>query len=255
MIHLLPPRPSLHQADPDSLVSRFRTGDLLLFSGRGLPSDTIRLFTRSHWSHVGMLVCLPDYEEPLLLEATAFGDAADVRTGKATAGVVLVPARTRIREYRGEVAWRERQGEPLSLSGQRRVARLVRHFSYRPYKHFMQALLRDVVTGFRLRPDLSGVFCSELVAECYRRLGWLPRHERASHFVPGTFGSDALQLVNGKMAPPVLLKAEEERRPQTALAELKRQPWRELKASAAYALGMSPTGHQSAAHGTPPLPR
>lgn len=237
VIRLLPQRPPLSQADPEGLVTRFRTGDLLLFAGRGLPSDTIRLFTRSHWSHVGMVVCLPDYDEPLLLEATADGDAPDIRTGAPMPGVALVPVRHKIDGYGGDVAWRARQGAPLSPARERMVARMVRHFSHRPYKNFMQALMRDLVTGFQLRPDLSGVFCSELVAEVYRRLGWLPRRDRSSGYVPGHFGSRRLQLLDGQMAPPVLLKSASEA----------------LTASGVSVCEMPPNRPRSGAHGTLPL--
>ncbi|WP_162925672.1 hypothetical protein [Isoalcanivorax indicus] len=243
MIRLLPQRPPLNQADPDGLVSRFRTGDLLLFAGRGLPSDTIRLFTRSHWSHVGMVVCLPDYDQPLLLEATAGGDAPDIRTGAPTPGVALVPVRDKIEVYGGDVAWRARQGAPLSPARERMVARLVRQFSHRPYKNFMQALMRDLVTGFQLRPDLSGVFCSELVAEVYRRLGWLPRHDRSSGYVPGHFGSQRLQLLHGSMAPPVLLKTVARLAPVAGA----------VTASAVSGRGTPSSRSRNGVHGTLPL--
>ena len=207
MIRLLPQRPPLSRARLTDLADQFRTGDLLLFSGRSLPSDTIRLFTRSHWSHVALVVCLPEYDEPLVLEATAMGEGLDVRTGERMPGVALVPLRDKIESYRGDVAWRQRRGAPLSEARQRMVARLVRELSHRPYKNYVLTLARDLCTGFQLRPDFSGVFCSELVAEIYRRLGWLPRRERPSRFVPGHFGSAQLTLLEGEMAAPVLLRA------------------------------------------------
>lgn len=206
MIRLLPQRPPLSRARLTDLADQFRTGDLLLFSGRSLPSDTIRLFTRSHWSHVALVVCLPEYDEPLVLEATAAGEGLDVRTGARMPGVALVPLRDKIESYCGDVAWRQRRGAPLSEARQRMVARLVRELSHRPYKNYVLTLARDLCTGFQLRPDFSGVFCSELVAEIYRRLGWLPRRERPSRFVPGHFGSAQLTLVDGEMGPPVLLR-------------------------------------------------
>ena len=38
------------------------------------------------------------------------------------------------------------------------------------------------------------MFCSELVAEIYRRLGWLAREQRPSLLVPGHFGSERMTL-------------------------------------------------------------
>ncbi len=54
---------------PHDSVDTLRTGDLLLFSGRGFTSDVIRVFTRSPWSHIGMVLHLPGQPEPLVLES------------------------------------------------------------------------------------------------------------------------------------------------------------------------------------------
>ena len=58
-----------------------RTGDLLLFSGRGFTSEVIRVFTRSPWSHIGMVVHLPGNPDPLVLESTTLSESSDVTLG------------------------------------------------------------------------------------------------------------------------------------------------------------------------------
>ena len=64
-----------------------------------------------------------------------------------------------------------------------------------------------MLTGFTRKPDQRGWFCSELVAELYRRLGWLPRQTRASSLVPGHFGSRHMRLQHGKLGAVEFLKA------------------------------------------------
>ncbi|KAF0807516.1 hypothetical protein A167_02848 [Alcanivorax sp. S71-1-4] len=207
MIRLLPRCPQLEHSPPGPLAGTLRTGDLLLFAGRGPISDTIRFFTRSHWSHIGMVVRLPEHDTPLILESTTLSESADIHVGAPVAGVGLVPIMKRIEEYDGDIALRQRLGEPLTDAQQRMVARIARRLHQRPYKNYVLTLARDTVTGFRRRPDFSGMFCSELVAEIYRRLGWLAREQRPSLLVPGHFGSERMTLRQGSLAPPVLLRA------------------------------------------------
>ena len=153
-----------------------------------------------------MVVRLPEHDEPLLLESTTLSESADIHVGAPVAGVGLVPVLQRIEEYDGDIALRQRRGDPLSDALQRLVARIARRLHRRPYKNYVLTLARDTVTGFRRRPDFSGMFCSELVAEIYRRLGWLARDQRASLLVPGHFGSERMTLREGSLAPPVLLR-------------------------------------------------
>lgn len=183
-----------------------RTGDILLFSGRGLTSEVIRVFTRSPWSHIGMVVFLPDSRVPLVLESTTLGESVDIRLGKPVAGVSLVSLSTKLADYPGSVVVRRRHGPDLTDSQERLVQRLLRRLLHRPYKNYLLCNAIDVLTGFQRRPDQRGWFCSELVAELYRRLGWLPRDTRASTLVPGHFGSRYMRLQNGKLGPPEWLK-------------------------------------------------
>ncbi len=103
-------------------------------------------------------------------------------------------------------AVRRRLGPPLSEARQRLVRRLVARLLHRPYKNYLWCNIRDLPTGFSRPPDRRGWFCSELVAEFYRRLGWLPRDVRVSGFVPGHFGSTRMTLLDGTLMPPHFLK-------------------------------------------------
>ena len=49
-----------------------------MFSGRGFTSEVIRVFTRSPWSHIGMVVHLPGNPDPLVLESTTLSESSDV---------------------------------------------------------------------------------------------------------------------------------------------------------------------------------
>lgn len=191
-----------------SLDSAFalRTGDILLFSGRGVTSEVIRVFTRSPWSHIGMVVFLPESNEPLVLESTTLGESADIRLGKPVAGVSLVSLATKLTDYPGSIVVRRRHGPDLTDRQDKLLQRLLRRLMHRPYKNYLLCNAIDVLTGFQRKPDQRGWFCSELVAELYRRLGWLPREMRTSTLVPGHFGSRHMRLQNGKLGQAQWLK-------------------------------------------------
>lgn len=197
----MPDCPAIERVELSDLGPGLRTGDLVLFAGRGLVGDTIRLFTRSYWSHVGMVYRAPAQGRLMLLESTNMSSTPDLIRGRPVSGVALVPLAVRIEAYRGAVAIRQRLGEPPGAQRLRMLDRMVRRLLHRPYKNYVLTLARDLCTGYQLAPDRSGLFCSELVAELYRRLGWLPRETRASLYVPAHFASPRLSLLDGEAGP------------------------------------------------------
>ena len=221
-----------------------RTGDLLLFSGRGFTGDVIRFFTRSPWSHIGMVLHLPGQPEPLVLESTTLSESPDVTLGYPVAGVALVPLHRKIQDYSGAVAVRRRHGPDLTERQQRMVVRMARRLLHRPYKNYVFCNALDVLTGYTRRSDQRGWFCSELVAELYRRLGWLPLDTRPSTLVPGHFGSRHMRLQHGKLGPVEWIKSE------TPVAAMLDGGDAAFTASAALYGDMPATAHQTVGHGT-----
>lgn len=191
-----------------------------------------------------MVLHLPGQPEPLVLESTTLSESPDVTLGHPIAGVALVPLHRKIRDYPGAVAVRRRHGPNLSERQQRMVARMARRLLHRPYKNYVFCNALDVLTGFTRRPDQRGWFCSELVAELYRRLGWLPLDTRPSTLVPGHFGSRHMRLQHGKLGPVEWLKSELPWRPMRGEAD------KALTASAAPSSCMPATARQTVGHET-----
>lgn len=191
-----------------------------------------------------MVLHLPGQPEPLVLESTTLSESPDVTLGHPIAGVALVPLHRKIRDYPGAVAVRRRHGPNLSERQQRMVARMARRLLHRPYKNYVFCNALDVLTGFTRRPDQRGWFCSELVAELYRRLGWLPLDTRPSTLVPGHFGSRHMRLQHGKLGPVEWLKSELPWRPMRGEAD------KTLTASAAPSSCMPATARQTVGHET-----
>lgn len=187
-------------------VQEANNGDLVLFSGRGLVSATIRLFTRSRWSHVGMVVRGGD-GELLMLEATNTAEAPDVVRGQAVRGVQVVRLAEKLANYDGEVVLRrlELDGRPEGLD--EAVRDIAAMWRYRGYKDFTLTLALDLLSANRRPQHVDRVFCSELVAEVYKRLGLASRGTRSSRIVPGDFGVETPPfLINARLSAPVPLK-------------------------------------------------
>lgn len=171
------------------------TFDILLFSGEGLISKVIQLASGSKWSHVAIVLRLNSFDELYCYQSTTLSDVPDLTTGARVKGVQLVPLSQQLATYKGEVAWRCIYGNraPNILM---KMAAFRREFAGRPYEQNQLELIRAALDTFTLKenqPDLSSVFCSELIAELFRRVGILQTvvHDGhikpANEFTPGDF--------------------------------------------------------------------
>jgi len=84
------------------LRDELKTGDLILFSGKGAISNVIKLFSGGKWSHVGMVLRVPALDDAVLLwESTTLSDIPDIESELPTKGVQVVPLSQRLSKYRG----------------------------------------------------------------------------------------------------------------------------------------------------------
>ncbi len=172
------------------LRPHLRTGDAVLFSGAGKLSGWIKRFTRSKFSHVGMVVVQAG--EVMLWESTTLSNLRDVHLRKRVKGPQTVYLSQRLETYPGRVYWR-----PLTdnASDARRLEvfhSFRRELQGRPYERSRWEMLRAAWDwGRGQRPDLSSVFCSEGVAEYLQRLGAIDREISANEYVPADFAPSA----------------------------------------------------------------
>lgn len=180
------------------------TGDLVLFSGKGGESTLVRLLSNSRWSHIGMAVRLVDRNDLLLWESAPSEDLTELAHVHAPGGVRLVPLRERLRHYVGHVAVRHlrvhRRSEMLSAFHAFRE-----EVTGRPYEQDRWELFKapyDGPFGANREESLSSVFCSELVAAAYQRMGLLPPDPPSNEYIPADFASEAgLTLLKGTLGP------------------------------------------------------
>ena len=192
------------------------TGDIILFSGKGAISQGIKRFTFSHWSHVGMVIRSHEFESILLWESTTLTNIPDLESGNLIKGVQIVPLSQRILLYNGEIGLRklktDRTEEKMkALIGLRKKLRGKR------YEESNIELIKSAYDGpfGHNTEDLSSLFCSELVAEAYQVMGFLPENKSdkdykpSNEYTPADFSYEKrkrLKLLEGKLGKEILIK-------------------------------------------------
>lgn len=201
-------RPSYLAAIPQARLDELQTGDLVLFSGRTFSARLVQIFTGSYWSHVGIVVRLPEHGDvPLLWEATRASKLADIHKGSTFDGVQLVSLAEKVASYPGEVVVRRLVGAETAKRRYRRIKPLVRQWEALPYSNFVFKQLRAWWRGHEAAAWQRGGFCSEFVAEVYKHLHLLPADKRSMDYVPRDFSPEsALPLLRGRLSPASLLR-------------------------------------------------
>jgi hypothetical protein len=189
----------------ENIRDQLKTGDILLFSGKGGISEGIKFFTLSKWSHVGMVYRFEDPNDAkgtvFCWESTTLNDLADADSGKLTQGVQRVELSERLERCfsKGyEISIRQ-LNTPLTNDMLKALNDFRHEVSGRPYEKNKLELIKstyDSVFG-ESKEDLSSLFCSELLAEAYQRMGLLTEKKPSNEYTPKDFSQDrrlALQL-------------------------------------------------------------
>lgn len=187
------------------LRNQLKTGDILLFSGKSGISEGIKFFTLSKWSHVAMVY---KFQDPLdsfgsifCWESTTLSDVADAETGKLTMGVQRVELSERLERCfaKGyEVSVRQ-LSRPLTDKMLVDLNQFRTEVSGRPYEKHKLELIKAAYDGIfgHNKEDLSSLFCSELIAESYQKMGLLSEAVPSSEYTPKDFSFEKrLRLQN-----------------------------------------------------------
>jgi hypothetical protein len=149
---------------------QLNTGDIVLFSGRSPLARLGQCVSQTKWIHIGMVLRC-DWGV-FLWESDLFGHLKDLQSGKIRGGVRMVALSDRVKRYDGEAWVRPLKvgTTPLNLQALSDLIEEVRGCSYE--RHYIQ-LIKAYWGGLvgQNTEDLSSLFCSELVAEAYQRMG------------------------------------------------------------------------------------
>ena len=190
---------------------QLNTGDIVLFSGKGGISAGIKWATFSRWSHVAMVLRLVEYDFVTLWESTTLSNLTDLDTRMPMKGVQLIPLSDRVQSYGGEIAVRRLRDAPLDANAIQALMALRKEFRGRPYEKSQAELIKAAYDGpgGHNEEDLSSLFCSELVAESYQRIGLLNEKKNSNEYTPADFSEkQGLKLLKGSLGPEIFLRAE-----------------------------------------------
>ena len=155
-----------------------------------------------------MVLRLIEWDAVLLWESTTLSNIADVESGKERKGVQIVPLSERIKKYDGEISVRMLDQKPTPEM-HKELSLLREEVKGRPYEKSKIELFKAAYDGpfGRNNEDLSSLFCSELVAEAYQRMGLLSEDKASNEYTPKDFSdAEKLKLLKGELSKEILIK-------------------------------------------------
>ena len=181
------------------------TGDVWLFRGPSGADRAIRVLTNSPVNHVAIVVAL-DYLPPLLWHTELGQSIESVWSGERHRGAQLNRLDEALavwtQKYKQLAFVRHFDGE-ITREMEDALLRVVAEYEGRPFPR-MRHLVGKWLSG-RLRREASeqAVYCAELLAITYTRMGLLDARAPANWFDPGRFWSgDRLDLTGGAVLGP-----------------------------------------------------
>ena len=203
-----PQPPNAPKEALDAVLRRVQTGDIFVFHCEAVESRVIDLLTDSWFSHVAMAVRRPGSDQVLLWQTDPGPIVEDPLTGDAHAGAQLgdlVDAvETTARTWGDQPFWRSLVWErPPDFDDA--VGRALSALDGTKYPGDLQMLI-DYLLG---REDIpspdSDLYCSEMIAATYRRIGLLGGQHPDNAYTPKDFSSETgarLSLLQGACLAP-----------------------------------------------------
>jgi hypothetical protein len=151
-----------------------KTGDIVLFSGKSGFSRSIKWFTWSPWTHIGMILRIPQFSDPLIWESLRVPELPDAIDGTMKSGVQLLHYKDRVQACTCAVGIRS-LNQPISDDMYNKLIEFRESVKNRPYESSFLELIRAAWDGpfGRNEENLESLFCSELIAEAYQTMGLL----------------------------------------------------------------------------------
>lgn len=192
------------------LAPELQTGDLILLAGAESGGALIKFFDGAQFSHSAIIIRSKCTSELFLYEATPnHHNAVDVRTGKVLHGVQVVPFRYKVFSgWYSRVAVRRLVGitDEEREDIYQKLLLFRKQMEGKPYeKNYLELVLaafnidQDWLQSLPDYDNLNSLFCSEMVAAAYQKMGVLDDKASPSDFTPNDFSSvRQLKLLKGE---------------------------------------------------------
>lgn len=183
-----------------------RTGDVFLFRGPSTADKAIRAVTNSPVNHVGMVIAIEDLP-PLLWHAELGRSLVDVWTGERQRGTQLHRLTEAISTWfhrYGQVAWMRQLEPEVTREMEDAALRTVHELNGRAFPT-TKALASGWIRGRAGRQaNLQQLFCAEVVAITFERMGLLAADRPSNWYDPGSFWSgDRLDLLGAALGTEI----------------------------------------------------
>jgi hypothetical protein len=191
---------------PQEAIATAQTADVWLFRGKKLADRAVRVATNAPVNHVAMVVAIDDL--PPLLWHTELGQSMeDVWTGGHHRGAQLHRLEDAYRTWTGrygQLAYvRQFDGE-VTRPMEDELLRVIAEYNGRPFPTPLGLVRRWIGGRFRREATGQAVFCAQLLAVTFGRMGLLDARRPSNWYDPGRFWSgDRIELV-----PPFALGGE-----------------------------------------------
>ena len=183
-----------------------RTGDVWLFKGKTAADRAIRAATNSPVNHVGMAVAIDDLP-PLMWHAELGRSLQDVWTGEHHRGTQLhklVDAVQVWSDKYGQRAWMRPIDIEVTRAQEDALLRAVNELNGRAFPPTRKLAKGWILGRAKRRTSLEAVFCAEVVAITYERMGLLGSDRPPNWYDPGKFWSgDRLELVGASLGSEI----------------------------------------------------
>ena len=187
-------------------LAEARSGDVWLFRGRSVADRAIRLFTNAPVNHVGVVLAI-DNLPPLIWHAELGASMPNVWTGDRVRGAQLHHLERAVSVWThryGQDPWFRQIDIDATTEMENAALAVVAEYSGRSFPS-PASLAKHWLTGrVRRQVSLTDIYCAELVAVTYERMGLLGDERPPNWYDPGRFWSgDRLDLLGASLGPEI----------------------------------------------------
>ena len=199
----------------DILKNELKTGDIILFSGQYEMSKIVEKIEGSLWSHVGMVMRLPEYDFPLLYEATDLTNLPDLLHHDHITGPKVVNLKKTLETYGEDVKPYQpplysvrRLKNPLPETSTEILVNILNKLHGVPNPDTLDMILETLLGRYlHIKSTSKTMTCSAFMAFTYEHLGLLKGDMPINGYAPKDFSTDGhLKIINNSLSDEILIE-------------------------------------------------
>jgi hypothetical protein len=197
------------------LLEKCNTGDIILFQGKSIISEIIKLSTNSVWTHIGIIIKNPKFikncKKGIYLYVADGAYEIDKPSNKKLIGVQLVDLVDKLKNYEGTFYYRKL----ITNKNKKKMMNIFSIVYNTEFHKFYDWLPQNWIATFLAMHNLENIsdiisnprhldkmFCSSLVAYTYTQWKFLNKNTEWSFITPQFF-ADIINLDNNSFLEPI----------------------------------------------------